>query len=84
MASGKESACQCKQCVFSTRVGKTTWRRKWQLTPVFLPGKSHGQRNLVGDSLWCYKRVRHDLVTEQQQQPYVNTDANKYYSCKWL
>ena len=39
---------------------------------------------LVGYSLWCYKRVRHDLVTEQQQQPYVNTDANKYYSHKWL
>ena len=25
-----------------------TWRRKWQPTPVFLPGKSHGQRNLEG------------------------------------
>ena len=24
------------------------WRRKWQPTPVFLPGKSHGQRSLVG------------------------------------
>ena len=24
------------------------WRRKWQLTPVFLPGKSHGRRSLVG------------------------------------
>ena len=24
------------------------WRRKWQPTPVFLPGESHGQRNLVG------------------------------------
>ena len=28
------------------------WRRKWQPTPVFLPGKSHGQRSLVGYSLW--------------------------------
>ena len=27
-----------------------TWRRKWQPTPVFLPGKSHGQRNLAGYS----------------------------------
>jgi len=26
------------------------WRRKWQPTPVFLPGKSHGQRSLVGYS----------------------------------
>ena len=29
---------------------KTPWRRKWQPTPVILPGKSHGQRNLVGYS----------------------------------
>ena len=28
--------------------GKFPWRRKWQATPVFLPGKSHGQRNLAG------------------------------------
>ena len=28
------------------------WRRKWQPTPVFLPGKFHGQRSLVGDNPW--------------------------------
>ena len=28
------------------------WRRKWQPTPVFLPGKSHGQRSLAGYSPW--------------------------------
>ena len=32
-------------------------RRKWQPTPVFLPGKVHGQRNLAGDSLWGYMTV---------------------------
>ena len=31
------------------------WRRKWQPTPVFLPGKSHGQRNLSGYSPWHQK-----------------------------
>ena len=31
------------------------WRRKWQCTPVFLPGESHGQRDLVGYSLWGCK-----------------------------
>ena len=30
----------------------STWRRKWQPTPVLLPGKSHGQRSLVGYSPW--------------------------------
>ena len=35
--------------------GKIPWRRKWQPTPVFLPGKSHGQRSLVGYSPWHRK-----------------------------
>ena len=38
-------------------------RRKWQPTPVFLPGDSHGQRSLAGYSLW-HTRVGHDLVTK--------------------
>ena len=36
-------------------VRKILWRRKWQPTPVFLPGKSHGQRSLVGYSPWGRK-----------------------------
>jgi len=32
-------------------------RRQWQPTPVFLPGKSHGQRSLVGCSPWGYKEL---------------------------
>ena len=35
---------------FNPWVGKIPWRRKWQSTPVLLPGKSHGQRSLVGYS----------------------------------
>ena len=31
------------------------WRRKWQATPVFLPGESHGQRSLGGYSPWGHK-----------------------------
>ena len=31
------------------------WRRKWQPTPVFLPGESHGQRSLAGYSPWGHK-----------------------------
>ena len=34
-----------------------TWRRKWQPTPIFLPGKSHGQRSLVGYSPWGHKEL---------------------------
>ena len=32
--------------------GRSPWRRKWQSTPVLLPGKSHGQSSLVGYSPW--------------------------------
>ena len=48
--SGKESTCQCrryKRCGFDPSVRKILWRRTWQLTAVFLPGKFHGQRSLV-------------------------------------
>ena len=40
---------------FAPWVGKIPWRRKWQPTPVFLPGESHGRRSLVGYSPRCCK-----------------------------
>ena len=48
-------------------VGKITWRRAWQPTPVFLPGESRGQRSLVGYSLWVCKEVDMIEVTEHAQ-----------------
>ena len=42
-----------------------SWRRKWQPTPVFLPGKSHGQRSQEGYSPWSHKRVRHNFIIIQ-------------------
>ena len=53
--SGKVSNCQCKRCECDPWVGKIPWRRKWQPTPVFLPGESHGERRLVGYSPWGRK-----------------------------
>ena len=47
--SDKEFAFQCRRCGFDPWVKKIPWR-KWQPTPVFLPGKSHEQRNLAGYS----------------------------------
>ena len=52
---GKEPTCQCrrcKRCGFYPWVGKIPWSRKGKATQVFLPGKSHGQRNLAGYSVW--------------------------------
>ena len=47
----KERACQCRRrrkWGFDPWVRKIPCRKKWQPTPVFLPGESHGQRSLVG------------------------------------
>ena len=55
-----EFACQCRRYrrhEFAPWTRQIPWRRKWQLAPVFLPGKSHGQRILAGYSPWDHKRV---------------------------
>ena len=46
------------RCNLDPSVRKILWRRKWQPTPVFLPGKFHGQMSLVGYSPWCLKETR--------------------------
>ena len=51
----KEFACQCSRYRLDPWIGKIPWRRKWQPTAVFLPGKSHGQKGLVGYSSWSRK-----------------------------
>ena len=51
----KEFACQCSRHRLDPWIGKIPWRRKWQPTAVFLPGKSHGQKGLVGYSSWSRK-----------------------------
>ena len=50
---------------FDPWVGKIPWIRKWQPTPVSLPGKSHEQRSLVIYSPWGCKKVGYDLATKQ-------------------
>ena len=42
---------------FNPWVAKIPWRRAWKPTPVFLPGKFHGQRGLVGYRPWGYKEL---------------------------
>ena len=54
----KQSTChyrRYRRCLFNPWVRKIPWRRKWQPTPVLLPGKFHGQRSLVGYSPWNRK-----------------------------
>ena len=42
---------------FGPWVRKIPWSRKWQRTPVFLPGKFHGQRSLADNSPWGHKEL---------------------------
>ena len=51
VSDGKESACNEGDPGSIPGLGRFPWRRKWQSCPVFLPGESHGQRNLAGYSL---------------------------------
>ena len=53
-----ESACDAGEG-FGSCVGKIPWRKEWLPTPVVLPGESHGQRSLVGNSP-LGRRVGHD------------------------
>ena len=59
--SGKEPIRQCRRCRLSPWGRKIPRRRKWQATPVFLPGKSHGQRSLRG----YHPRSRKELDTTE-------------------
>ena len=52
-----QSACPCRRHKFSPWVSRMPSRRKWQPTPVSLPGQSHGERNLVRCSPWGQKEL---------------------------
>ena len=54
-SDGKASAYNAGDPGSIPRSGRFPWRRKWQPTPVLLPGKSHGLRSLVGYSPWGCK-----------------------------
>ena len=54
-SEGKESAFNAGDMGLIPWLGRSPWRREWQLTTVLLPGKSHVQRSLVGYSPWGCK-----------------------------
>ena len=67
VAQWQESTCQCRrQCRrrFNPWVRNVLWRRKWQTTPVFLPGEFHGLGSLVGYGPWgCKESVVNERPT---------------------
>ena len=81
-SDGKEPACQCRRHRFDPWVRNIPWRRKWEPTPIFLPGKSHGQRTLEDYSPWG-RRVGHDLVTKQELKPLWRTKTSFIFVIIW-
>ena len=63
------------------------WRRVWQLTPVFFPGESHGQRSLTGYRPWGHKESdmtevtwlagRHDQELNYQNMQVAHTSQQQ-------
>ena len=56
-SAGKVSACSAGDARFDPCVRKIPWRKEWLFTSVFLPGESHGQRNLGAYSPWSCKEL---------------------------
>ena len=100
-ASGKEPTCQCKRHKthgFHPWIRKIPWRRAWQPTPVFLPGKFHGQRSLLESAdpwphgvtqrqtrlrqLSMAARYRLYTHTHAHTHTYLLKPNNGFFSCK--
>ena len=73
----KKPTCQCRRHGFDPWVGKIPWRRKWHPTPVFLPGKSHGQRSLADYS----PRGRTESDTTEQLSMHAYQGLNLSFVC---
>ena len=73
--SGKGLACQCRRHGFNPWVQKIPWSRRWQPTPVFLPGKSHGQRSLAA--------TIHEITKSQTQLEGTHTHTHTQISLKY-
>ena len=84
--SGKGSASQYRRhrrSGFDPWVRKIPWRREWQPTPVFLPGKFHGRKSLAGFSPWC-RRVKRDWAhTHTRTHFFLNLSSSNKVDLLW-
>ena len=72
-SDGKEPACNEGDMGSIPGLERFPWRREWQPTPVFLAGKSHGQRSLVGYSPWGRK----ESDTTERLNTYISSPKTK-------
>ena len=88
--SGKESSCPCRRCRrhrFDPWIGKIPWKRKWQPSPVFLPGKSHRQRILKDYSLWVHKELdttEHVSTLNENIVPLLYFGGTSFINQVWI
>ena len=83
-ASGKKPTCQCRIGGFTPWIKKIIWGRKWQPTPVSLPGESYGQRSLAG---YVYRVAKSWSRLKDLARTHVCTRAHTHIyteSCKRL
>ena len=81
----------CRIPRFDPCIGRSSWRRKWQPIPVFLPRMSHGQRSLEGHGPWPVTKSRIQLSNwESRQSRYKDPPSWHYvcmlscFRCAWL
>jgi hypothetical protein len=80
-SDGKEFACN-QETAFKPCFRKISWRKKWQLAPVFLPGEVYGQRSLASYSPWDHKepdRILYQLFPDCWVH-LLNLLINSWYS----
>ena len=65
---------RCKRAGFDPWAGKIPWRRKWQPTPAFVPGESHGQRSLAGYGPWGLKESNTCISLLCSRQLYLDVN----------
>ena len=70
--SGSRILLQGRRHQFDPWVRKILWRRKWQPTPIFLPGESHGWRSLVGYRPWGRKHNRTHITAACPPPPLLS------------
>ena len=88
--------CQCRRCKrhgFDPWVGKMPWSRKWQPTPVFLPGKSHGQTDILtskppGKPILCAscwntgENIKEKLFSSSRVMMSLRTKSHSRIGCR--
>ena len=87
-SGSKESACNAVRPRFDLWFRKISWRREWLPTPVVLPGKSHGQKTLVGYSPWGCKELDMNDHTHTHKLSHTCKlflkDSQKYLLSRWF